>query len=206
MGHDAGNYGNYGSYGNSNQAGFAAFSLSSPLFPMTLTFQPSQFDPNTMIVQRMVNGATIPSYSITKSKNTLTFSRIDAGNTMIQPPSIGSATIHSLSSNVDISLFGHHISMKCSQLSGNYTLTCPPMRKLKWENSMSGSTLKLIDTSSGSQLVKLKKDTLQVFVPCDDFLLDLIVISGTVAGQEQKKINNAAANAAGDVISAVVGV
>lgn len=104
---------------------------------------------------------------------------------------MGEAGISSSLSKVKLSLRGRPIQMKTSQISGNFSLEVPPLPPMKWKpNKLTMGSLELCD-ESGKKLAKIKKSsligggdagqTLEIYVPCDDFFVDLCVVSGFAA-------------------------
>jgi hypothetical protein len=184
-----------------------------------LTFRPSPTDKNTTLVECAGGyGDTTILYSITtsmSSKPHINVSRVGTANSYLpQPVAIGSATFHTFSSSIDLSVQGQNMPMKSSHssLSGAYSLTCPSIGKLQWGGSGVSSTLELVDTSRGCKLARYKKlgsdfleagssMVLEVLVPCTDFVLDLIVVSALAA----KKAKSGESEAALEVAQALVG-
>jgi hypothetical protein len=175
-----------------------------------LSLRPSPKDANLTVIHPAGYPADAPPlYSLVTSKTTkpnVLFFRGDP-----DPSSrIGDARFHSLSSTTDMSLRGQPVRMKMSQLSGNFTIECPPMGKLKWHvNQLTGSSLELRD-SSGGRLAQLKsagfpgsgQRKLEILVPCDDFFVDLVLLSGMAA----KILTKGVMDAASEVAQAVAGV
>lgn len=104
---------------------------------------------------------------------------------------IGQAGCSSCSSKVTMSLRGRPIQMKQSEISGNCSLDVPPFPPLKWKvNQLTGGSLQLCD-ECGAKLAKIGKSSalngadagqkLEIFVPCDDFFVDVCVVSGYAA-------------------------
>jgi hypothetical protein len=101
--------------------------------------------------------------------------------------------------------------MKMSQLSGNFSLHCPPMGYLKWKvNPITGSGLELVD-SSGTKLAKFKsagfpglggEKRLEILVPCDGWFLELALLSGIAAKAIKKNLEEIAS----EVAQAVAGI
>ncbi|CAM1501209.1 Fc.00g103710.m01.CDS01 [Cosmosporella sp. VM-42] len=115
-----------------------------------------------------------------------------------------------LSSPTDLTVHGQHIPMKMSQMSGSFTINYPPIGKLKWKpNPLTGSSFELFD-SAGLKLAKLGSagfpnlgdKKLQIFVACDGFLQELIILSALTAKDLTSTVNEAA----GEVASAIAGV
>lgn len=118
---------------------------------------------------------------------------------------LGDARFHSLSSKIDLTLMGQAFSMKQSQLSGSLTVDHPQLGRFKWSlNQLTMSSLELSD-SSGRSLAKLKSSgipglggkKIEMFVSVDDYMMDLIVLSGVVAMVQTKALK--------EVINAVAG-
>jgi hypothetical protein len=95
------------------------------------------------------------------------------------------------SSKVKMTLRGIPIEMKQSELSGNFSVNAHPLPALKWKvNQVTGGSLTLCD-ESGVKLAKIGKSSrvngadagqkLEIFVPADDFFVELCVVSGYAA-------------------------
>lgn len=76
-----------------------------------------------------------------------------------------------------------------SQLSYDFTLKGSPMGELKWKkNKFTGGSLELVD-SGGRTLAKVKstgmanigEKRLEIYIQCDDFFSDLIILSSIAA-------------------------
>ena len=110
------------------------------------------------------------------------------------------------------------MSMKSSpsSLSSGYSFTCPSIGKLKWGDASSSglsSALELVDTSKGCKLARYKKSgggfmgaggstmTLEILVPCNDFFLDMVVVSALAA----KKAKAGDSEAGLEIAQALVG-
>lgn len=83
------------------------------------------------------------------------------------------------------------------------------MGRLKWHvNKLTGSPLELRD-GSGDMLAQFKsagfpgsgEKKLEILVPCDDFFVELVVLSGTAA----KALAKAEIDTASEVVQAVAG-
>lgn len=183
-----------------------AANQSSQVFSL----RPSRRDSNLTIVRPAGYPADAPPlFSVRTSKTSkpnVVLYRGVAG----PASSIGNARFHALSSTTDLSLRGQKIDMKMIQMSGNFSLECPRMGKLKWKlDQLTGSALELCG-DSGRRLAQLKsagfpgaaKKKLEIFVPCDDFFLDLVVLSAVVA----KALTKAMTEAVFEVMQAAAGV
>ncbi|PVH74868.1 hypothetical protein DL98DRAFT_575422 [Cadophora sp. DSE1049] len=121
---------------------------------------------------------------------------------------IGDAIMHTFSSTIDLNHRGQTATLKENSLSGNFTLVSP-VGKFKWTvNQITGTGLELKD-GAGMKLASLRsagfpgsgERKLELFVPCDDMFLELIVLSAITAKTSQKGTNEAI----GEVVSAVAG-
>ena len=174
-----------------------------------LTLHRSPKDSKTTLIYRA--GDSIPLYIVTTnkaSKPQVKISRLFANGTQEIP--IGAATIPSLSSTINIALGNFSFGLKQNQLTGDsYSFTCLPLPKMKWRTGLLGTSMELSDASrtklatyhAGLPVVGRGK-RLEVLVPVDDFLLDLIVITGMTAAHVNKITEAAVSEAA----SAVAGV
>jgi hypothetical protein len=103
---------------------------------------------------------------------------------------VGNASLHAVSFNTDLSIHGQPMAMKVNQWSGSSTIRHPTLGNLKWKsNSMSGASWELLD-STGVKLGQFKTSSmnleakkLELFVPCQDDLLDLIVLSAMAVNE-----------------------
>lgn len=116
----------------------------------------------------------------------------------------------------------HPIEMKQNSLSGsgNYSFIYPRAGgKLKWkvsQTSLSGSSLSLVDSNTNQKLAQIKSNRgdssggdggkstfmgkinkmsekrLEIYVPCDDFFVDLVVLSGLAVKEMKAKETEAA--------------
>ena len=161
-----------------------------------LTFRPSPDDQNVTLIQREGHHRdTTPLYTITTSKTinpNIRISRVVAISTDLQKNVIGGASLHSLSSTIDLYLHGQSIKMKPSSLSGSYNFIYPPTGKMKWKYNLMGTALELFDSRADQKLARYKLKfsgnggkRLEVLVPCDNFFLDLIVLSGMAAAVKE---------------------
>lgn len=121
---------------------------------------------------------------------------------------IGDATMHTFSSMTDVSLRGQRMRLKESQLSGNFNLDAP-IGRFKWVvGKILGSSMELRD-SSGTKLASLRsagfpgsgERKLEIFIQCDNTLVELMVLSGFAA----KKVRKDAEEVVSEVVQAVVG-
>ncbi|KAH7121895.1 hypothetical protein B0J13DRAFT_159584 [Dactylonectria estremocensis] len=124
---------------------------------------------------------------------------------------VGFATLHSFSSKIDASVRGQAIPMKGSAFSDKFTLNVPHLGTFKWKESFFSGSLELYD-SSGQKLAKLgsagtfsSEKKLELMVPCDDFFMDIVVLSGIAARQATKNAEEAVEGAV-DAVSAAAGV
>lgn len=99
--------------------------------------------------------------------------------------------------------------MKMNELSGNFTIDSPSAGKLKWHaTGLTGSSLELRD-ASGMKLAQLRSGgfpgsgerKLEVYVPCHQAFLELIVLSGFAA----KSLSSSVNDVVGEVIGGVAG-
>lgn len=119
----------------------------------------------------------------------------------------GTVTSSTWSSTTQLTVRGQPMSMKKSSTTGHNTIECS-MGMFKWKSTseLSGSSISLFD-SQGTRLAKLKtvglggEKQLEVFVNCDDYLLEIMLVSGVAA----KKIAKAETEAAIEVLQAVAG-
>lgn len=121
----------------------------------------------------------------------------------------GDSKISSLSGSATLSLRGIPVKLKKSSMSDSYSVETQQHGKMKWKpNPMTGSGLQLHD-SSGMLVAKFQSPgfassgpkQLLVFVPADEFMMDLIVLSGMTIKLLKRQENEAA----GEIIQAVAG-
>lgn len=173
----------------------AAYNTSQ--VPQVLTFRPSPDGQKVTLIQREGYNDTTPLYTLTTSKTTkLNFQlcRVVATSTGLQQTVVGSASFYGLSSSVELNLHGQCIKMKPGTLSGNQKFTYPPTGEMKWKSSFVGSTYELFDSSADRKLARYKLKfsgsggkRLELLVPCDDYFLDLIVLSGVAAAAKDQQ-------------------
>ncbi|KAJ9613068.1 hypothetical protein H2200_003009 [Cladophialophora chaetospira] len=157
-----------------------------------LTFRPSPFDPNSTLIERSnPDYTTTPLFSITSVKGTkeVQVSRIGSGNQSIQPTRISSSKYSSLWCATEITLGGQQIKLSTSDMGDGYKFACPPIGKMRWKSKMSSGALILrdenkvelarYDASAGFKGAGAAK--LDILVPVDDWLLDVIVVTGMAA-------------------------
>jgi hypothetical protein len=188
--------------------GSAQHIVASPIY--TFTLQSSPQDANlTIITPTGYPKNASCSYSVATSESKKPHAVIYRGFQPDARNAIGSATSHSLSSTTDITLNGIAIRMRMGQMSGAFSFQCPQFGKLKWKPSQSGgSSMGLID-GSGRRLAQLKSSgvfglgekKLEILVPCDWVLTDLIVLSAMVAKARKKETDKQA----GEILEAALG-
>ncbi|KAL6859247.1 hypothetical protein J3F83DRAFT_336383 [Trichoderma novae-zelandiae] len=105
-------------------------------------------------------------------------------------PQVGEGNFHQMTSNTDLSLRGQSFKLNMSQLTYDFTLKGTPMGELKWKkNKFTGGSLELVDGNDRT-LAKVKSNgvnilekRLEIYIPCDDFFSDLIILSAIAARQ-----------------------
>lgn len=121
----------------------------------------------------------------------------------------GDARISSLSGSANLSLRGIPVKLKKSSMSDSYSVETPQHGTMKWKpNPMTGSGLQLHD-SAGVMIAKFQSSgfaasspkQLLMFAPADEFMMDLIVLSGMTIKRLKREDNEAAA----EIIQAVAG-
>lgn len=175
----------------------------------TLRFRPSPDRRKATIIEREgPQGGSIPLFILSEStipNTNVQLSRVTSfdGYNM-QQVIIGTAKFHSISGKIDISLHGQEMLVKTSGLSSTYGFIAPNAGKLKWkQDALTGTGLDLVD-EAGVKLAKFKPGKrLDLLVPCNDYFLDMIILSGiSVARMLGKKET---ADAIGEVIAAAAG-
>ncbi|KIW16448.1 hypothetical protein PV08_06501 [Exophiala spinifera] len=155
-----------------------------------LLLRQSPFDPNLILIHP--SGYPVeapPLYTAISSQE-----RVSVYRGAINP-----ANLMGVGSRKSISLYGHGgctIAVKTDHLSGDFKLKYPPGGKgsLKWKtDSMSfssSSSLKLVD-GSGQKIARLKKHSsekrLEIYVPCDEHFLNVVILSGLAVRLGAKK-------------------
>ncbi|OAQ66699.1 hypothetical protein VFPPC_14366 [Pochonia chlamydosporia 170] len=144
-----------------------------------------------------------PLYSFTGSTSTKPNVVLYYGNPS-HPNIIGQGYFSSSGSKCELHLRGMPITLRQSQMSGNYTLESPVTGRMKWKLSeMSGTSLYLHD-AAGNVVAKLKSahgdKVLEFYVPCDDIFAEAVVFSAATA----KVINSTNNEAAAEVISSIL--
>lgn len=104
-------------------------------------------------------------------------------------PQIGEGNFHQMTWHTDLSLRGQSFKLNQSQLNYDFTLKGSPMGELKWKkNKFTGGSLELVD-ENGRTLAKVKSNgvtnitekRLEIYIQCDDFFSDLIILSAITA-------------------------
>ncbi|KAH6674748.1 hypothetical protein B0J14DRAFT_588016 [Halenospora varia] len=122
---------------------------------------------------------------------------------------IGYATLHSLSSTTDLSLRNQAMKMKKNDFTGSFALKTPTAGKLKWSpGQIMGSSLALKD-GNGVKIARLRsggfpgsgEKKLEIFVPCREDFLEVVVLSGWAAKMVMRQDDEVAS----EVIQAVAG-
>jgi hypothetical protein len=147
---------------------------------------------------------TTPLYVARMNKNAKPQVVLFKGHDISLSNPISSANIHNMSWNTDLFVDGQPINMVYSQLSGNMTVHHPTLGDWRWkENKLTGSSWDLTD-AQGAQLARikiggltLKEKELELMIPCDEGVLDLVVMTAMVV----KAINEATR----DVVSETLG-
>ncbi|KAH7348315.1 hypothetical protein BKA65DRAFT_500355 [Rhexocercosporidium sp. MPI-PUGE-AT-0058] len=181
----------------SGSPAFSTFSIrSSPHLPDYLVVHPIGYPADVPPLFTIVTSQSKPNVSIFRGHP-------DPAN------KLGDATMHTFSSSIDLSHRGHMGKLKTNSLSGNFTLQSPA-GKYKWvPGQITGSSLELRD-GSGTKIATLKsagfpgsgERKLDLFIPCDDMFVELIVLSGMAAKTSQKQTEEAAAEIAQAVAGA----
>ena len=114
---------------------------------------------------------------------------------------LGDASFHCFTSTSDLRIRGQSIRLKMSELTGDFSMTCPPMGKLKWKvNKLTGSP-RVLCGSFGDRLAEIKSTgkfgigehkLLEILVPCDEFFVELVVLSA-MAAKALSRVENEAA-------------
>ena len=114
---------------------------------------------------------------------------------------LGDTSSHHFTSTTDLRVRGQSIRLKKSELTGDFSMTCPPLGKLKWKVSkLTGSPMVLCGTV-GDRLAEIKSTgkfrfrgdkLLEISVPCDEFFVELVVLSAIAAKALSKAENKAA--------------
>lgn len=182
---------------------------SVPCPPQTLTFQQSPIQPASSMLVRTRPGQPTPIFSVTGSDKSIAVSRLPVAHiaSLTHSVPIASITFHSFTStSTDIIFHGQHFKLKPDMITGtSYNFTTPQIGKFKWSSGLSLSGSMVLKDPRGVKLAKLKPGkSLEVLVPCDDFILDLIVVSGLAAQKKQHKDAESASQVA-DVVGAVAG-
>ncbi|ETI20874.1 hypothetical protein G647_07217 [Cladophialophora carrionii CBS 160.54] len=186
-----------------------------------LTFRPSPSDPNVTLIERTNYDpnypqayTTTPLFSISsqKSSKEVHIYRIGAGNHAIHPTLISSSKYSSLKSATEISLAaGQSIKLTSSGAGDGYKFTCPPLGRMKWKSKTSGALL--LQDENRIQLARYESQSgfkgvtaakFEILVPADDYLLDVIVVTGMAAVKMQGK-DKTALEVAAEVVGGVVG-
>lgn len=122
---------------------------------------------------------------------------------------LGNATFSTMGSSAQLSLRGQPMKMKQSTLGDKFTFESA-RGTLRWKvNGVTGSMSKLVDGQGGT-LAKCKsggipgmgKKSVEIYVPCDQQLFELILLS-FMAARELNKQNEEVVS---EVVQAVTGI
>ena len=179
---------------------FAGTALKqAPTGSRNFNLVPSPQNANILVVHDVnISRDAAPLYSIVLSQSTKPNISLHKGQ--VDPrTTIGTATFHSFSYSTDMSLYGRSIPLKMNQLTGNFSLRGPPIGGMKWKYDDLTSRSLVMRDNLGNKLAKLKsigfsgERQLEILVPCDEFLVELMMLSGIAAKMVSKKVNEAAA-------------
>jgi hypothetical protein len=158
----------------------------------TLFFCPSDIDLGLITVHHSSYPRDAPPLFTIKATDGMSMSLEESDYLFFQNGQfMGQADFSLNSTKINMSLRGRPIQMKQSNISGNFSLDVPPLSLLKWKvNQLTGGSLQLFD-ESGVKLAKIGKSStlggsdagqkLEVFIPADEFFVDLCMISGFAA-------------------------
>lgn len=188
----------------SGAQGSAKNSASNNVF----SIRPSPMDSSTTLIHPAGYPVEAPPlYTITNNDSHKPHLTIWRGYPMPDGSNIiGTANYH-FTKSPDLSIHGRHVPLKMSTFSGNFTFTWLPTGKLKWKpNQLGGSSMYLYD-QTGLKLAKygstgfpgLGGKQLEIFVPCDAYFVELALLSGIVARDMNKAVEQGIAEAAGAV-------
>ncbi|KEF55953.1 uncharacterized protein A1O9_07533 [Exophiala aquamarina CBS 119918] len=157
-------------------------------------------DGSLYTVDQANNRCVLFSSKVNESKPQLQMYRIVQGG-LLQP--LGTAAISSLSGSTVISIHGQEIKMKIKyeSLTPTKSFTCPA-GVMTWRSTSWGNGMELWD-QAGVKLaryvyLKLSGDPkLEIFVPLNDMLLDLVVTAAVSLLVDDKKSLNIVAEVLG---------
>ncbi|KAK0104371.1 hypothetical protein ONS95_004667 [Cadophora gregata] len=182
-------------------------SSNGPPATSTFSIRPSPHLPSHIVVHPLGYPADVPPiFTIVTSKSKPNVS-VFRGHP-IPENRIGDAIMHTFSSTINLNHRGQTATLREGSLSGNFTLVSPA-GKFKWTvNQITGSGWELKDAAV-MKLASMRsagfpgsgERKLELFVPCDDLFLELIVLSAITAKTSQKDT----VEAVGEVVGAVVG-
>lgn len=154
-----------------------------------------------------------PLYSVVTSQNSSPNILLFRGGPITQNSrAIGDAKFSLMSSKMALSLNGQSMRMVTSQMSGDLTLESPA-GKFKWEvNHLKDGLVELFDGSL-FKLARLKigglyrnaEETLEILCPCNDYMLDLVLLSGMVAKAQTETMEETALEVFRGIIGIQVG-
>ena len=159
-----------------------------------------------------LQGFKIPFYTIQPSPDKKSNIYITRASPDASP--VGTIQFHSLSSKIELVLPYETVSMRHDALTGTkHNFTSPTARgdKLSWkEDSTFGHGVKLV-SPDGQLLSRFRRTdkeagtgSIEVFIPADGPLLDLILLSG-IAAAEYRRRSNKELETVGDVLGQIVG-
>lgn len=161
---------------------------------------------NKILKAKSVNSpAGFPVFSITSSSMSKPHMTITPANNLHHI--VATVSLHSLSSKIDITIHGRPLQLyRGDHFSTGHSFHHPTAGELKWkESGFLGTGLTLVD-ASGRELCRYKKRKgFDVLVQVDHAFMDMILVTG-LAMAKYKKLENESGEAAGEVVSAIVGV
>ena len=171
--------------------------------PQVLTFRPSPLDSSTTLIDRAnrdLSTTALFSMSVDNHGRDIKFFRISSGDAPFQDPILIGTSKSSMSAT-EITIGGTHtIKLASGLLEGGYSFTPPPTShgggELEWKRCR-GGTLILQDANK-QELAKYESNArskehsgakLEILVPTDNALLDVIVVTGMAAAKATDKRN-----------------
>lgn len=172
----------------------------SPTPPITLTITTAPHDTSLTLLTTDTSPNTQPHYTAALSKTHKPHIKLSRGPSNPHEPSttLGTAVMHTFSSTTECTLPltpPCEFPVKESSLSGSFTLTHPALGSWKWKaNQLTGTSLELVD-EAGTKVAKIKVTSglsglsgskkkgkrLETYVPLQQGVLDVVVLSALVA-------------------------
>jgi hypothetical protein len=186
---------------------FGAHSKSStPQTYVSFSLRSAPWDPTKILVHPSGHPVDAPPmYSITISETSTPNVMMSRGWGGGPWDIIGDARLPTFSSKCHLTIQGQSMILRLNELSGSFAIESPTNGKLKWRLDMSMRNLELRDPA-GTKLAEIHsgkagEKIVDILVPHDSRLLDLVLLSGLTARMKHRS----EMEAAGEILSGILG-